>query len=77
MLTQTLRTLERDGSVSRSITPSVPVRVDYSLTSLGVTLLPMMQAIKNWAETHIDAPPRSLSGRRVTPQQGGRRLTRH
>ncbi|WP_424528638.1 winged helix-turn-helix transcriptional regulator [Sphaerisporangium viridialbum] len=53
-LAQTLRTLERDGLVSRSITPSVPVRVDYSLTSLGVTLLPVMQAIKDWAETHIE-----------------------
>ncbi|MEU8106680.1 helix-turn-helix domain-containing protein [Nonomuraea muscovyensis] len=54
MLTQTLRTLERDGLVSRSVTPSVPVRVDYALTSLGVSLLPVMQAIKDWAETHIE-----------------------
>jgi DNA-binding HxlR family transcriptional regulator len=54
MLTQTLRTLERDGLVSRSVTPSVPVRVDYALTPLGLSLLPVMQAIKNWAETHIE-----------------------
>ncbi|MFC5823737.1 winged helix-turn-helix transcriptional regulator [Nonomuraea insulae] len=54
MLTQTLRTLERDGLVSRSVTPSVPVRVDYALTPLGVSLLPVMQAIKNWSETHIE-----------------------
>jgi DNA-binding HxlR family transcriptional regulator len=54
MLTQTLRTLERDGLVSRSVTPSVPVRVDYALTPLGVSLLPVMQAIKDWAETHIE-----------------------
>src|SRR5689334_1832574 len=53
MLTQTLRTLERDGLVSRTVTPAVPVRVDYELTSLGRTLLPVMQAIKSWAETHI------------------------
>ncbi|GAB2952713.1 winged helix-turn-helix transcriptional regulator [Nonomuraea fastidiosa] len=54
MLTQTLRTLERDGLVSRSVTLSVPVRVDYALTPLGRSLLPVMQAIKDWAETHID-----------------------
>ncbi len=54
MLTQTLRTLERDGLVSRSVTPTVPVRVDYALTPLGVSLLPVMQAIKDWAESHIE-----------------------
>jgi DNA-binding HxlR family transcriptional regulator len=54
MLTQTLRTLERDGLVARTVTPSVPVRVDYELTSLGTDLLPLTRAIKDWAETHID-----------------------
>jgi DNA-binding HxlR family transcriptional regulator len=54
MLTQTMRTLERDGLVSRTVTPSVPVRVDYALTALGVSLLPVMQAIKDWAEAHIE-----------------------
>ncbi|GAA4496229.1 helix-turn-helix domain-containing protein [Actinoallomurus oryzae] len=54
MLTQTLRTLERDGLVSRTVTPSVPVRVDYELTPLGVSLLPVMRAIKDWAERHIE-----------------------
>ena len=53
MLTQTLRTLERDGLVSRAITVSVPVRVDYELTPLGRTLLPVVRAIKDWSETHI------------------------
>jgi DNA-binding HxlR family transcriptional regulator len=55
MLTQTLRTLERDGLVSRAITVSVPVRVDYKLTPLGRTLLPVVRAIKDWSETHIAA----------------------
>ncbi|NUW39159.1 winged helix-turn-helix transcriptional regulator [Nonomuraea rhodomycinica] len=54
MLTQTLRTLERDGLVSRSVTPSVPVRVDYELTPLGHSLQPVMRAIKDWAESNIE-----------------------
>jgi DNA-binding HxlR family transcriptional regulator len=53
MLTQTLRMLERDGLVTRTITASVPVRVDYQLTPLGRTLLPVVRAIKDWSETHI------------------------
>lgn len=54
MLTQTLRKLERDGIVSRTVTLSVPVRVDYELTPLGRSLLPVVDAIKDWAETHIE-----------------------
>jgi DNA-binding HxlR family transcriptional regulator len=54
MLTQTLRKLERDGLVSRTVTQSVPVRVDYELTELGESLLPVQRAIKAWAETHIE-----------------------
>ncbi|GAA3063854.1 hypothetical protein GCM10020000_54180 [Streptomyces olivoverticillatus] len=54
MLTQTLRNLERDGLIARTVTPSVPVRVDYALTPLGESLLPLMRAIKTWAEDHMD-----------------------
>ncbi|MFF2777802.1 winged helix-turn-helix transcriptional regulator [Streptomyces sp. NPDC058052] len=54
MLTQTLRTLERDGLVSRTVTPSVPVRVDYALTPLGESLLPVVAAVKEWADGHIE-----------------------
>ena len=54
MLTQTLRRLERDGLVSRTVTPSVPARVDYDLTGLGRELLPLQRAIKSWAEEHIE-----------------------
>ena|SRR2546430_15329845 len=54
MLTQTLRDLERDGLVDRTVTPSVPVRVDYSLTPLGASLRPVMRAIKQWAEANIE-----------------------
>jgi DNA-binding HxlR family transcriptional regulator len=53
MLSQTLRTLERDGLVTRAVTPQVPVRVDYELTPLGRDLLPIVRSIKAWAEDHI------------------------
>jgi DNA-binding HxlR family transcriptional regulator len=55
MLTQTLRNLEKDGLVSRTVTPAVPVRVEYALTPLGQGLLPVMRAIKDWAEANMDA----------------------
>lgn len=54
MLTQTLRTLERDGLVTRTVTPSVPVRVDYALTPLGESLAHLFSAVKDWAEEHIE-----------------------
>jgi DNA-binding HxlR family transcriptional regulator len=54
MLTQTLRTLERDGLVKRTVTPSVPVRVDYELTALGRSLVPVMQELKRWSEANIE-----------------------
>ena len=53
MLTQSLRSLERDGILTRTVTPSVPVRVDYELTELGASLAQLMTAVKEWAETHI------------------------
>lgn len=53
MLTQTLRGLERDGLVTRTVTPSVPVRVDYELTPLGASLLDTICHLKNWAEEHM------------------------
>lgn len=54
MLTQTLRTLERDGLVTREVTASVPVRVDYELTELGGSLLPVLAQMKAWAEEHME-----------------------
>lgn len=55
MLTQTLRELERDGLLTRTVTAQVPVRVDYALTPLGESLLPLLFAAKEWSETHIEA----------------------
>jgi DNA-binding HxlR family transcriptional regulator len=54
MLTQTLRALERDGLVTRTVTAQVPVRVDYELTSIGRDLLPVLAAVKSWSERHIE-----------------------
>ena len=54
MLTQTLRSLERDGLISRTVTPTVPVTVSYELTDLGLSLHQMMRGLKRWAEVHMD-----------------------
>jgi DNA-binding HxlR family transcriptional regulator len=54
MLTQTLRSLERDGLVTRTATPTVPVTVSYELTDLGLSLHQLMRGLKSWAETHMD-----------------------
>lgn len=53
MLTQTLRSLEDDGIVSRKIYPVVPPRVEYSLTPLGRSLIEPLEAICRWAEKHL------------------------
>jgi DNA-binding HxlR family transcriptional regulator len=50
MLTLTLRGLERDGLVTRTVFPTIPPRVDYELTKLGRTLLEPIQALADWAE---------------------------
>jgi len=54
MLTQTLRGLERDGLLTRTVHPVVPPRVDYELTKLGRSLLDLVGALESWAETHMD-----------------------
>lgn len=55
MLTQTLRNLERDGLVTRSVYAEVPPRVEYTLTDLGETLVGPITAIREWSERHIEA----------------------
>ncbi len=52
MLTVTLRGLERDGLVTRTVYPVVPPRVDYALTPLGETLLDAVCSLVKWAEEH-------------------------
>src|SRR5579875_1289011 len=53
MLTVTLRGLERDGLVSRTVHAAVPPRVDYQLTPLGETLLSTIGQLVSWADAHI------------------------
>ena len=53
MLTQTLRSLERDGLVQRKVHPVVPPKVEYALTALGRTLIEPLQAICRWSEQHL------------------------
>ncbi len=53
MLTQTLRSLERDGLVQRTVYPVVPPRVEYTLTRLGRTLIEPLQGLCRWSEKHL------------------------
>ena len=54
MLTQTLRGMERDGLISRKVYPTVPPKVEYSLTGLGKTLVAMLEQVRDWSEDHIE-----------------------
>ena len=53
MLTQTLRSLERDGLVLRKVHPVVPPKVEYSLTRLGRTLIDPLRILCRWSEKHL------------------------
>jgi DNA-binding HxlR family transcriptional regulator len=65
MLTTTLRNLERDGLVTRTVFPTIPPRVDYELTDLGRDLLQPVHALGEWARDNIhriDAARRRFDG---------------
>ena len=53
MLTQTLRSLERDGLIKRKIFAEVPVRVEYSLTEMGNSLIPVLKPLIQWSEANL------------------------
>lgn len=70
MLTQTLRALERDGLLSRTVYPTVPPRVEYALTELGVGAGRLTTAIAEWSVQHvaeIAAARRSFDERTAAP----------
>ncbi|MGB7241651.1 MAG: helix-turn-helix domain-containing protein [Sulfitobacter sp.] len=62
MLTQTLRKLERDGLVRRTVTPSIPPRVDYAITDLGQSLFEPIGAMAQWA---VEKQPEIVEARSV------------
>jgi DNA-binding HxlR family transcriptional regulator len=68
MLTQTLRGMERDGLLTRKVYPTVPPKVEYTLTELGFTLITMLEQIRNWSENNIEAV---LAAQTSYDSQGG------
>ncbi|MEV6929805.1 helix-turn-helix domain-containing protein [Dactylosporangium sp. NPDC051485] len=71
MLTRTLRHLERDGLVTRTVHPTVPPRVDYELTPLGATLHTTIRSLVTWTETHQNeiAAARAAYDKRAAEEQ--------
>jgi DNA-binding HxlR family transcriptional regulator len=71
MLARTLRHLERDGLVDRTVHATVPPRVDYELTTLGATLHETIKSLVTWTETHQNeiAAARTAYDRRIAAEQ--------
>ena len=65
MLTQTLRALEADGLVLRTVHPEIPPRVEYELTELGRSLLEPLGALISWATEHMGEVQTSRDARSV------------
>jgi len=72
MLTFTLRGLERDGLVTRTVFPTTPQRVDYELTKLGSTLWKAVEPLGSWARAHVSEIQKSRE--RFDGKNGGRSL---
>lgn len=56
MLAQQLRELERDGLIHRTVYPVVPPKTEYSLTTFGNSLIPILDAMCDWGENYLDVP---------------------
>jgi DNA-binding HxlR family transcriptional regulator len=54
VLTRQLRDLERDGFLTRTVHAEIPPRVEYELTELGKSFLPIVQQLKDWSEAHAE-----------------------
>jgi DNA-binding HxlR family transcriptional regulator len=72
MLTVTLRGLERDGIVTRTMYPVMPPRVDYALTPMGRTLLDAAGILIRWAHAHLDEIEAARTAYDARGQHGGR-----
>jgi len=70
VLTAQLRELEHDGIITRLVTETVPLRVDYMLSSAGKELIPVMEAMCAWGTKHLGVPP-SLPRLQPMPGQAG------
>ena len=79
MLTVTLRSLETDGLVSRTIYPEIPPRVEYQLTPLGKSLLPLIKEMVKWADQNFETILKSRKkheAKPALPAQKPHQLTR-
>jgi DNA-binding HxlR family transcriptional regulator len=76
VLPQTLKSLERDGLVSRKAIPTVPVTVEHSITPLGRTPAATVDGLRIWAEPHIDKVLKATEAIRRQCAADGR-LNRH
>ncbi len=79
MLTVTLRTLEEDGYVTRTVYPEVPPRVEYALTERTRSLLPHIDALIGWAQENKDAimdDRRKATATPPCPPEGGKPASR-
>jgi DNA-binding HxlR family transcriptional regulator len=56
LISERLKELEAEGIVTRTVTPSHPVRVEYGLTEMGRALIPVVHAVAAWAETYLPSP---------------------
>jgi DNA-binding HxlR family transcriptional regulator len=72
MLTQTLRSLERDGLVLRKVYPIAPPKVEYSLTRLGRTLIDPLHALCRWSERHLPELQANRTRARLLEQPASR-----
>jgi len=73
MLTQTLRTLERDGLVQREVFPVIPPRVEYELTALGHDLAGLLDQIRSWSERHVP----DIRSARLAAQEDSKQAAAH
>jgi len=75
MLTEQLRELEKDGLISRKVYPQVPPKVEYSMTPYGRTLLPVLETMHKWGQTHRDSLKSKIENQK--PKAVNPQLTTH